>query len=269
MTVPGRSWQGRCPGGRLMIVQTKKRYGALAGIAAAAVAIGLGELIGLAVEPRSGPLVAVGGVVVDKVPEGGKDLAIKLFGTYDKFALQVGTIVVLLAFAAVIGILGLRRLWYGLAGIGVFGAVGLIAALTRTGATIVWVVPTLVATDAAMVTLYLLLRMLGQPQAQADALQRFLRRPAPETNAPVREFDRRKFLWAAPRSSGTPDARWARRRASTRPGPRSTFRRRPGRWRRPHPAPPYPDCPMWSVTTTSTGSTPRCCCRASTRTSGH
>ena len=181
-----------------MIVQTNKRYGALAGIAAAAVALGLGELIGLAVEPRSGPLVAVGGVVVDQVPEGGKDFAIRVFGTYDKFALQIGTIVLLLAFAAVVGILGQLRLWYGLAGIGVFGVFGLIAALTRTGATVVWVVPTLVATAAAAVTLYLLLRVLGQPQAQPDALRRFLRRPAaPETFAPVKEFDRRKFLRAA------------------------------------------------------------------------
>src|SRR5690349_2910824 len=198
MTDPGRSWRGRCLGGRLMIVQMKKRYGAIAGVAAAAVALGLGELIGLAVEPRSGPLVAVGGVVVDKVPPGGKDLAIRIFGTNDKLALQVGTILILLAFAAVVGVLGLRRLWYGLAGIGLFGVVGLAAALTRTGATAVWVVPTLIATAAAMVTLYLLLRMLGQPQAQPDALRRFLRRPsAPDSLGPVKEFDRRKFLRAA------------------------------------------------------------------------
>ena len=147
-------------------------------------------------------------MVIDKVPEGGKDLAIRLFGTYDKLALQVGTIVLLLAFAAAVGVLGLRRLWYGLAGIGVFGVVGLVAAVTRTGATLVWVVPTLVATAAAAVTLYYLLRMLGQPEAQPDALRRFLRRPPTESLAPVKDFDRRRFLraagWslAAPRSSG-------------------------------------------------------------------
>src|SRR5215470_8733098 len=165
MTDSARSWRGRCAGVRLMIVQTKKRYGALAGVAAAAVALGVGELVGLAIEPRSGPLVAVGGVVVDKIPAGGKDLAIRIFGTHDKMALQIGTILLLLGFAAVVGVLGLRRLWYGLAGIGLFGVIGLIAALTRAGATIVWVVPTLVATAAALVTFYLLLRMIGQPEA--------------------------------------------------------------------------------------------------------
>ena len=171
-------------GVRLTIVQTQKRYGALAGIAAAAVALGVGELVALVVAPRSGPLVAVSGVVVDKVPEGGKDLAIRLFGTYDKFALQVGTIVLLLAFAAVVGILGQRRLWYGMAGIGLFGAVGLAAALTRTSATVLWVVPTLVATAAAAATLYYLLGKLGPVG----------RTPAAEAVRP--EFDRRKFLQA-------------------------------------------------------------------------
>ena len=56
---------------------------------------GLGELVALVVAPRSAPLVAVGGVVIDNVPEGGKELAIRLFGTHDKLALQVGTVIVL------------------------------------------------------------------------------------------------------------------------------------------------------------------------------
>jgi DMSO/TMAO reductase YedYZ molybdopterin-dependent catalytic subunit len=169
---------------RLAIVQTQKRYGALAGIAAAAIALGVGELIALVVAPRSGPLVAVSGVVVDKVPPSVKDTAIKLFGTYDKFALQVGTIVLLLAFAAIVGVLGQRHLWYGMAGIGVFGIVGLVAALTRASATVLWAIPTLVATAAAAATLYFLLGRLGS-----------VRRTGAATTRP--EFDRRKFLQAA------------------------------------------------------------------------
>jgi DMSO/TMAO reductase YedYZ molybdopterin-dependent catalytic subunit len=174
-----------------LIVQTQKRYGALAGIAAAAVALGVGELVGLVVAPRSGPLIAVSGVVIDKVPEQGKNLAISIFGTNDKLALQIGTILLLLAFAAIVGILGQRRLWFGLAGIGVFGAVGLAAALTRAGAAAIWVVPTLVATLAAAVTLWFLLRLLGQPEA--------VRWPVARSDEfrPVKEFDRRKFLQAA------------------------------------------------------------------------
>jgi DMSO/TMAO reductase YedYZ molybdopterin-dependent catalytic subunit len=184
MTDPSSILAASMVGVRLAIVQTQKRYGALAGVAAAAVALGVGELVALVVAPRSGPLVAVSGVVIDKVPESGKDLAISLFGTYDKFALQVGTIVLLLAFAAVVGILGQRRLWYGMAGIGLFGIVGLAAALTRSSATVLWAIPTLVATAAAAATLYYLLGRLGT-----------VRRTGTEAARP--EFDRRKFLQAA------------------------------------------------------------------------
>ena len=155
------------------------RYGALAGIAAGAVALGVGELASIPIEPRSGPLVAVSGLVIDKVPESGKDLAISLFGTNDKLALQVGTILLLLGFAAAIGALATRRAWLGYAGIGVFGLIGLLAAVTRTGASFAWVLPTVVAIAAAMVTLYVLLNRTGQPREGSE------------------EFDRRRFLITA------------------------------------------------------------------------
>jgi hypothetical protein len=45
--------------------------------------MGMGELVAAAVDARSSPLVSVGGVVIDRVPEGGKELAIQLFGTKD------------------------------------------------------------------------------------------------------------------------------------------------------------------------------------------
>jgi DMSO/TMAO reductase YedYZ molybdopterin-dependent catalytic subunit len=167
-----------------VLTLTRKRYAALAGVAAAAVALGIGELLAVVIAPRASPLVAVGGVVVDKVPEGGKDLAIKLFGTHDKLALQVGTVVVLLAIAAAVGIAGLRKDWYGYLGIGLFGVVGIIAALTRTGATFAWIFPTLLATGAAVATLWYLLKMLAPPVP---------------TRGPhrLRDVDRRKFLTAA------------------------------------------------------------------------
>src|SRR5262245_7701896 len=48
--------------------KTSKRWGALAGIAAAAVAIGVAEMVAVVTGPRSAPLLAVDGVVVDKIP---------------------------------------------------------------------------------------------------------------------------------------------------------------------------------------------------------
>src|SRR5690242_2266609 len=107
--------------------------GAMAGIAAAAVALGTAEVVSILTGPRSAPLVAVGGVVIDSVPKAGKDLAISIFGTHDKQALLTGTTILLVVFAAVIGTLARRRDVIGYAGIGFFGVVGAIAALTRTG----------------------------------------------------------------------------------------------------------------------------------------
>jgi len=134
-----------------------KRYAALVGVAAAAVAIGLAELVAIVTGPRSAPLVAVGGVVIDVVPEPAKDLAIDLFGIYDKIALQVGTIVLLAAFAALVGLLASRNLWYGYAGIALFTALALVSVLTRTGAQWPWILPSLAGGAAAAATLYLLL----------------------------------------------------------------------------------------------------------------
>jgi DMSO/TMAO reductase YedYZ molybdopterin-dependent catalytic subunit len=130
-------------------------------------ALGLGEAVAVLVSPRSSPLVAVGGVVIDRVPESGKELAITLFGTYDKLALQVGTVVLLAVFAALVGVLATRRLWWGLAGIAVFGVVGVAAALTREGAQPTWALPSLVGVVAAGVTLWLLLR-IGEVRGDAE-----------------------------------------------------------------------------------------------------
>lgn len=126
---------------------------ALVGVTAAAVALGVAELVAVATGSRSAPLVAVGGVVVDTVPESLKHLAISLFGVYDKIALLTGTVVVLLLFAAAVGVLALRNRWYGFAGIAVFAAAGIIAALTRTGATALFVLPTLIGAAAAAAVL--------------------------------------------------------------------------------------------------------------------
>jgi DMSO/TMAO reductase YedYZ molybdopterin-dependent catalytic subunit len=146
-----------------------KWYAALAGMAAAAVALAVGEFVAILAGAESAPLVAVGGVVIDKVPEQGKDLAIRLFGTHDKTALQIGTAIVLLALAAVVGILGARRLWWGLVGIGVFGLVGIVAALTRAQADPFWIFPSLLGALAAAFVLWQLLRIA---QGVSDASQK-------------------------------------------------------------------------------------------------
>ncbi|GAA4436813.1 sulfite oxidase [Phytohabitans houttuyneae] len=143
--------------------------GALAGIAAAAVALGLAEFVAVFTGARSAPLVAVGGFVVDHVPEPLKQFAIDTFGTHDKTALLTGTVVLLAAFAALIGWLALRNVWYGVAGIALFGVIGVAAALTRPNAGVEAVVPSLVGATVAGVVLW---RLISGPAETADPVDR-------------------------------------------------------------------------------------------------
>ncbi|WP_435822394.1 molybdopterin-dependent oxidoreductase [Micromonospora humida] len=123
---------------------TPRGFAALAGVTAAVVAIGVAEPVAVLTGPRSAPLIAVGGVVVDTVPEPLKQFAIDVFGRYDKIALLVGTAVLLAAFAAGIGVLAARRLAVGLVGIAAFTGLGVAAALTRAGADAADALPALV-----------------------------------------------------------------------------------------------------------------------------
>lgn len=136
-----------------------RKYGALAGLSAAAVALGVAELVAVLTGPRSSPLVAVGGVVIDAVPPAVKQFAVDVFYTYDKLALLVGIIVLLGAFAAGAGALAVRAIAYPLVGIAVFATIGVAAALSRPNADLTAALPTLVGAVAAVGTLRALLRL--------------------------------------------------------------------------------------------------------------
>ena len=86
---------------------------ALAGLAAGAVTIGVGSLVALVTGPTSDPLVAVGSAFVDATPAWLKDFAASTFGTADKVVLGIGEVVVLLALAALAGVLAARRWAWG------------------------------------------------------------------------------------------------------------------------------------------------------------
>ncbi|TDC79610.1 molybdopterin-binding oxidoreductase [Micromonospora sp. KC606] len=133
---------------------TPRGLAALAGITAAVVAIGVAEPVAVLTGPRSAPLVAVGGLVVDVVPEPLKQFAIAVFGRYDKIALLVGTALLLAAGAALLGLAAVRRLWLGLAGVAAFVALGVAAALTRAGADAADALPALTGGGLGAVTLW-------------------------------------------------------------------------------------------------------------------
>lgn len=121
----------------------------MAGLVAAAVALGVAELVAVVTGPESAPLVAVGGVVVDQSPESVVRFGIDLFGVHDKLALLAGTVLLLAGCAALLGAVAVARLWIGMAGLAVFTAIGIAAALSRHEAGFAAVLPTLAGALAA------------------------------------------------------------------------------------------------------------------------
>jgi hypothetical protein len=132
--------------------------GAVAGLLAAAVALGVAQFVAGLTGADGVPVIAVGSAAIDLTPVPVKDFAIQHFGTHDKLVLLSGIVVVLAVFAAVTGVMAMRRRTYGLAGLAVFGAIGAAAVLTRPVARPADIVPTLVGVAAGALALLLLVR---------------------------------------------------------------------------------------------------------------
>lgn len=106
---------------------------ALAGILAAGVALGVAELAAALIGPNSAPVIAVGETAINLTPIPVKDFAIVHFGSHDKEALIAGILVMLAGFAALLGVLAVRKIGYGMAGLVVFAGLGVTAALRLPG----------------------------------------------------------------------------------------------------------------------------------------
>ncbi|GAA2870764.1 sulfite oxidase [Actinoplanes cyaneus] len=156
-------------------MRTSIRAG-LAGVAAAAAALGVAELLAVVAGARSAPLVAVGGVVVDHVPAAVKDFAIAVFGTHDKTALLSGTAILLALYAYGVGVLATRSWPLAGAGIALFGAIGAAAATTRPNAGVGAAIPSLLGAALAFLVLRHLLRVAARPAVtEAESRRAFLK----------------------------------------------------------------------------------------------
>ena len=136
--------------------------GALAGLVAAMVALGVAELVAALRREWKGPILDVGDRVIDRVPVFLKDFAIETFGTNDKPALLIGIGVFLAVYAAVIGAIAFRRnIWIGVIGIAAFGLIGAYAALTRrVGGSFSDITPSIIGAAVGAGALYLTYRVL-------------------------------------------------------------------------------------------------------------
>ena len=195
--------------------------GAAAGLLTAAAAIGVAQVVAGLTVPASSPVLAVGQAAIDLTPQPVKDFAISTFGANDKNVLLGGILVVLALFAAATGAAAVRRLSWGLWGLGAFASLGLAAALTRPDATAEWVVPTLAGAAAGAFAMVRLTRAAvalspaarspaGPPESSAATAPGELEEPAftylPNPDEPPRRPrrpERRQFLVASGLAAAT------------------------------------------------------------------
>jgi DMSO/TMAO reductase YedYZ molybdopterin-dependent catalytic subunit len=141
----------------------------LAGIAAAALGIGVSEAIGGVLAGATSLVDAIGQVVIGLQPPGAKDLVVQLFGTNDKLALEILVTLAALALGGVFGALAARRFATGAVGLAAFGVLGFIAGAAQPLASApIVAVQAAAATGIAIQTLsWLLGRLAGSAGGQA------------------------------------------------------------------------------------------------------
>lgn len=101
--------------------------GALAGLLGGAVALATGELVAGLLAPTPSLVTAVASRVIDGSPQWLTELGKNLFGTNQKTALIIGTVILAGVIATGLGVLSRKRPAVGVAGITTFGFIGMLA----------------------------------------------------------------------------------------------------------------------------------------------
>ena len=149
--------------------RTDRWMARLAGLVAAGVALGVGELVAGTATPSQSLVGSVGGEVIDHAPGSVVRTGIDSLGTADKPVLVATIVVLCLALGALVGGEARRRPWVGPVAFSLGGLVGLLAGLRDPlgDDAVVWVA-TILAVGSGSVTLILLLRLLPERPRQPD-----------------------------------------------------------------------------------------------------
>lgn len=173
-------------------------WSAVSGVIAAAAFLAVAELLSLVFTRGGGPIVAVGGFVIDVVPRPLKEFAITAFGENDKIVLLLGLGFAVVVAAAVAGILQYRVRPLGLVVFVIAGVLAVLATLTRAGSSALAFVPTTMGAVVGAITLLLLIARL---RAWVDAASAAVDAPAepavpvnPAAPKPAASIDRRTFF---------------------------------------------------------------------------
>jgi hypothetical protein len=136
--------------------------GGVTGFLAAAVALGVANLVAAFVRPQASPVIAVGGAFIDHTPAALKNFAVEKFGENDKNMLLLGMYITIALIAIVIGMIAWRHISVGIAGIGLFGAFGAFVAYTRPDSLHRDIIPSLAGGVAGVVAIVVLVRVAAR-----------------------------------------------------------------------------------------------------------
>ncbi|MFY9714812.1 MAG: molybdopterin-dependent oxidoreductase, partial [Microbacterium sp.] len=171
-------------------------WAALAGVIGGAVFLAIAELFALLVARAASPILAVGGFVIDIVPQPFKEFAIATFGEYDKIALLAGLGLAVVSASAIAGILQLVRPPLGVVALIIAGVLSIAAIVTRAGATTLSFLPPVLGTIAGAIVLVLLIRRLRtwRETALGERTDVDATDAVPGNPAAPKGFDRRRFF---------------------------------------------------------------------------
>lgn len=136
-----------------------------AGLAAAAVALGVTQLAAAFFSPAADARTAVGTSVINLTPGPVKEWAIQTFGTSDKTFLTVMVVVVISALIAVAAVWERSRVPLGTLALLAGGVAGSLAVLDQPGGQVVDLIPTALGTLCGIGAL----RLLTRPRAEAGS----------------------------------------------------------------------------------------------------
>ena len=181
------------PNQEVMETTTAEPRPAIAGVGAAAAAVGTAEILARLFATAASPTLAVGQEIIDRVPPAVEDAAIATFGTADKAVLLAGILVVCLGIGAALGLAAARRFAVAVGGFVAFAGVGVAAVAARPGGSPL--VAALAVTGGTTVGLALLHRLLSVRTEAADG-------PAPALPTDPARTGRRGFLRLAGTAAG-------------------------------------------------------------------
>jgi hypothetical protein len=141
--------------------------GAVTGLLAAAVAIGVSTLVAGFVRPEASPMAALGSMFIDRTPAALKSAMVQHFGTNGRTVLLLGMYAAIAVLAVGIGVLARRAAAPGVAGLAALSLLAAFVTMTRPGGRVSDVAPAVIGGIAGVAALLWLMQASAPPERAA------------------------------------------------------------------------------------------------------